>query len=382
MIYFDNAATTFPKPVGVIEEVKRCMQSYCGNAGRGAHKLSLRAAQKIFECRGLLSELFGANDADRVFFTPNATYGINAVIKGLLHEGDHVVISDLEHNAVYRPIWKLANEGKIEYDIFKTYVGDERESATRICASIARLLRPNTRMVISTHASNICSVVLPIKEIGAFCHRHGLMFVVDAAQSAGHEAIDIADMNIDALCLPGHKGLYGPQGSGAVILGKNISLCTLIEGGNGIDSMTPEMSTQAPERYEAGTASTPCIAGLYEGACTVKRIGVDSIFENERKVCHRIYEMLGNTKGVTLYMPQYVGSIALFNIDGISSEQTAAMLDAAGICVRGGYHCAALAHNTLGTQDIGAVRASFGMFNRISEADIFYRAVRDIVGSA
>ena len=381
MIYFDNAATTFPKPAVVVEEIKKCMQSYGGNAGRGAHSLSLKAAEKVFECRSLIAELFGAEDADRVFFTPNTTYGINAVLKRLLHDGDHVIISDMEHNAVLRPVWKMANEGRIEYDVFKTYTGDARQSPVRICASIAKLLRPNTRLVFCTHASNICSEILPIKEIGAFCHKYGVLFAVDAAQSAGHEEINIADMNIDALCVPGHKGLYGPQGSGAVVLGRGITLDTLIEGGNGIDSMMPEMPSQAPERYEAGTVATPSIAGLCEGIKAVKRYGIGNIADNERRMCGRICDILCNTKGVSVYLPQYTGSIVLFNVNGLPSEKTAALLDGKGICVRGGYHCAALAHKTLGTDDGGAVRASLGMFNRLPEADLFCKAVREIVSS-
>ena len=242
MIYLDNAATTFPKPSSVTDEVIKCMTTYCGNPGRSGHTLSLAAAKKVFECRELAANMFGAADTDRVFFTPNTTYGINAVIKGLLRNGDHVIISDMEHNAVLRPIHKLANEGVIEYDVFKTLTGEARQSPIRICANIAKLVKNNTKMVICTHSSNICSVVFPIKEIGDFCHRHGILFVIDGAQSAGLLDINVEDMNIDALCLPGHKGLYGPQGSGIVILGKTTTLNTLVEGGNGIDSLSPEMS--------------------------------------------------------------------------------------------------------------------------------------------
>lgn len=376
MIYLDNAATTFPKPVSVIDEVRRCMQSYCGNAGRGAHALSLAAANKIFECREALADTFGACDTDRVFFTPNTTYGINAVIKGSLKDGDHVIISDMEHNSVWRPIRKLAEQGRITYDVFNTLTKDSERSAERICANILRLMRSNTKLVFCTHASNICSAVMPVAEIGALCRKKGVLFAVDGAQSAGHEHINIEKMNIDALCIPGHKGLYGPQGSGAVILGKGIELDSLIEGGNGIDSLEWQMSFQAPERYEAGTLATPAIAGLCEGIREVKKKGIDYIADKEKKLCLELCEMLGNVNGVTLYAPQYLGSIALFNIDGVPSERVTSYLDGDGVCARGGYHCAALAHKTLGTLDGGAVRLSTGMYTKRSDIDSLYKIIK------
>lgn len=373
MIYLDNAATTFPKPACVANEVTKCICTYCGNPGRSGHILSVMAAQKVFECRELAAETFGAFGADRVFFTYNTTHGINAVLKGLLKEGDHVIISDLEHNAVWRPIHKMAAEGKITYDVFKTLTCCPRKSPTLICANIARLVRPNTRLVFCTHASNICSATLPIKEIGAFCRRHGILFAVDGAQSAGHLDINVEEMMIDALCLPGHKGLYGPQGSGIVVLGKDISLDTLTEGGNGIASLSPEMPAAAPERYEAGTMSTPCIAGLCAGIKKVREYGTENIAQAEGRLCKRLCNMLGNTKGITLYAPEYTGATVLFNLDAVPSEETAAELDKRGICVRGGYHCAGLAHKALGTPDGGAVRVSFGIFNRPAEVEKFYQ---------
>lgn len=382
MIYFDNAATTFPKPLRVVDEVRRCMTVYGGNPGRGAHSLSLMAARKVFECRSALADFFGAADTDRVFFTLNATHGINTVIKGVLKKGDHVIISDMEHNAVFRPIHKLAVEGIIEYDVFKTLACDERQNPLRICANIAKLLRPNTKMVFCTHTSNICSMMLPIREIAAFCHKHGLLFCVDAAQSAGHIPINMSQMDIDALCIPGHKGLYGPQGSGAVILGKEITLDTLTEGGNGIDSLMPDMSLQAPERYEAGTVSTPAIAGLCEGIKAVRALGVDNISGEEKRIAKQLCELIGNTKGATVYAPGYEGGIVLFNVREIPSEKLASLLDKYGVCARGGYHCAALAHKTLGVGDGGAVRLSLGMFNRSQEVDAFGRALTNAIKDA
>jgi len=375
MIYLDNAATTFPKPQSVIDETCRCMREYGGNPGRGAHSLSLAAAGKVFECREELCALFDASDTDRVFFTPNTTYGINFVLKGLLRKGDHVLISDMEHNAVWRPIERLAEQGVIEYDVFKTYAKSPHSSSWRICADIERHIKPNTRMVVCTHASNICSFVMPVREIGVLCKKRGILLVTDGAQGAGHEHISMRDMNISALCVPGHKGLYGPQGSGAVILGEGITLDTLVEGGNGVASMSPQMPLQSPERYEAGTLSTPAIAGLCEGVRTVKSRGIDEIVYGERQMSRRIREMLGNMKDTELYAPEHIGSIILFNFKGIPSETAATELDRQGVCVRGGFHCAALAHNTLETPSGGAVRISLGMYNRQEEIAALQKAL-------
>ncbi len=378
MIYLDNAATTYPKPAEVINGVKRCMLVYGGNPGRGGHALSAGAAARVFEGRCAVSEMFGVSDPAQVFFTLNTTYGLNAVIKGLLCKGDHVLISDMEHNAVYRPIYKMAKEGFIEYDIFPTFAASGEDSTPKILAAIDALIKKNTRMLVCTHCSNICSFSLPIAEIGALCHQKGVLFVVDGAQSAGHKHIDVPSMHIDALCLPGHKGLYGPQGTGIVVLGENVALGTLIEGGNGVESLSPEMSILAPERYEAGTVATPCICGLYEGIRAVRQRGVESIAYAESKLCARLCQMLGNIKGVNLYAPHCTGSVVLFDVDGMPSEAVAEQLNSKGICVRAGFHCAALAHMTLGTPSGGAVRASFGMFNTAAEVERLAKEVEKL----
>ena len=378
MIYLDNAATSYPKPRQVSDEVRRCLTQYGGNPGRGAHYLSLAAAEKVYECRSLAASMFEAPSPDRVVFTLNTTHALNTIIKGLLRRGDHVLISDLEHNAVYRPIWRLANDGIITYDVFPSMVGEENRSAARICAAIARRLRPETRMVVCTHASNLCSATMPIAEIGRFCHRHGLLFVVDGAQSAGHLPLSLREDSIDALCLPGHKGLLGPQGCGMAILGEGILPESLIEGGNGVDSLEGGMPDYPPERYESGTLPTPAIAGLCEGMRIVSERGIPAISEYERSVFRRARELLGNMPGVTLYVPEYEGSVLLFNLDGVDSEHTAGALNRLGICVRGGYHCAALAHKTLKTPAGGAVRASFGIYNHPSHAEALATALRRI----
>lgn len=382
MIYLDNAATSFPKPREVIEEVRRAMTRYGGNPGRGSHEPARQAAEKVFACRSLAAELFGVEDPARVFFTMNTTHGLNTVIKGTLRKGDHVLISDLEHNAVWRPIHRLAVEGKITYDIFPTLTGEARQNPTRICAAIARLCRPETRMLIATAASNLCSATLPIAEIGAFCHRHGIFFVVDGAQAAGHIPIAVDSLALDALCVPGHKGLLGPTGCGMVILGQDFLPEPLTEGGNGVDSLEGDMSETLPERYEAGTLPVAAIAGLCEGLRWISHTGIEAIAEYERSLYRRAREIVGNISGYDIYAPDYEGATLLFNRRGMPSEHLAAALNEKGICTRAGYHCSALGHRTLGTPEGGAVRVSVGPFNTLSQIEALGLALREIVMEA
>ena len=376
LIYLDNAATSFPKPLSVSDSVRDFMLFCGGNAGRGSHVLSLEAARIVYDCRVKLAEFFDAESEERVCFTMNTTQALNFCIKGLLKKGDHVLISDIEHNAVYRPIYKLASDGFIEYDVFSSMATDPKRSATEICAGIAKLVRKETKMVVCTGASNICSVTMPLAQIGAFCRRRGILFVVDGAQCAGHYGISVREMRIDALCVPAHKGLLGPQGCGAIIFGSDILADTVIEGGNGVASLEGDMGESMPERYEAGTLPTPAIAGFSEGISHVRRLGLDRIKYHEERLFLYARERLGNIDGVSICCPAHEGPVLLFNVDGHGSEEIARMLSEQGICVRGGYHCAALGHKTLGTLDTGGVRASFGVFNSSADIDALCRAVK------
>lgn len=338
----------------------------------------MASAQIIYECRERLSEFLGLNAPENIIFTLNTTYALNLFIKGFLHKGDHVLISDLEHNSVLRPIDAMARAGIIEYDVFPSLCLDPRCSPTRICAGIAKRLRPNTRLVLCTHASNICSYHFPLAEIGAFCHKNGIIFAVDAAQSAGHLPIHMENMNVDALCAPAHKGLYGMQGCGFLALSPKLSLETLIEGGNGMHSLESIMTTEPPERFEAGTLPTPSIAALCRGVEHIKTIGLDSIASHEQMLFRRLLATLTETKGFSVYAPEHTGGVLLFNLDGISSETVAGELGKQGICVRGGFHCSALGHKTLGTPESGAVRVSFGIFNTMRDVELLYTALREI----
>jgi len=368
-IYFDNAATTFPKPASVVNAVSRVIRESCGNPGRGSHRLAREAANILYNCREEIAGLIGLSDPTRVCFSHNTTEALNTAVKGFLRPGDHVLISDLEHNSVWRPIVALSESRGVSYDVFSS-AAVQRPGNTE--HELSSHLKPETRAVICTHASNICSRTLPLREIGAFCKKHRLLFIVDGAQSVGHLPIDMEQMQITALCAPGHKGLYGPQGSGFLALSASLSEdelpAPLTEGGSGYQSLLPEMPALPPERYEAGTAATPAIAGLSMGIRFVKRIGIESIAEKEDALFRLAKEYLSNMRGVRVYAPEAVGSVLSFSANGRPAEEIADLLDSDGICVRAGFHCAALAHKALGTpKESGTVRLGFGYFNTPDE---------------
>ena len=368
IVYLDNAATTFPKPRGVLDAAFDCMQNYCGNAGRGSHPLALKSAETAYSAREAVASLFHASP-ENVIFTLNTTQALNLAIKGILTRGGHVLISDMEHNSTLRPLAKLAGERRISYDVFPTHKNGLPLPTREIISGIIKRLRPNTRLVCAIHTSNICSYSLPIKEIGQLCRRHGLLFLVDAAQGAGHADISLEGDNIDLLCLPGHKGLYAPQGVGILVLRDSLTLETLIEGGNGVNSLDSSMGMTSPERYEGGTLCTPSIAGLCEGVKFIREIGIDRIVAHERALWRRAYVSLCKIDGIEFYGDTCAGSILLFNLKGVPSDELGAHLAERGFCLRTGYHCSPLAHKTLGTPEGGAVRMSFSVFNTEGEVD-------------
>ncbi len=376
--YLDNAATSFPKPPAVTREVARCLAEYCGNAGRGAHKMSLFAANKVYECRELLCSLINAPSPESIAFVPSCTYGLNLIIKGLLRRGDHVLISDMEHNAVWRPMERMAREGLITYDVFSA-LSLPRRSEAELLFGIERLLKRNTRLLICNHQSNICSYALPVRKIGELCKKYHVLFALDVAQSIGHYNIDMQKMNIGFLSAPAHKGLYGIQGAGFVAINSAEMLETLIEGGNGIDSLLSAMPKLSPERYEVGTLPLPAIAGLSEGVKFIKSIGIDTARDHERALFCRVRDGLLNMGGATVHLPDFEGNTLSFNLNSHSPEAVCAALDEANICVRGGFHCTALAHRSLKTDQTGTVRVSFGIFNTPNDVDKLLSAIKKLV---
>lgn len=375
--YLDNAATSFPKPPGVAREMRRCIDYYCGNAGRGSHKLSLLAAKKIYECREEICSLINAPEPESIVFVPSCTYGLNLIIKGILNHGDHVLISDMEHNSVWRPVNRLSNEGKITFDTFSA-LSNPQKKEENILNEIKNKLRKNTRLVICAHQSNICSFSLPISKIGELCKKYNVLFAVDVAQSIGHYNIDMQKMNINYLSAPGHKGLYGPQGSAFVAINSKNALLPLVEGGNGIYSLESKMPNFLPERHEAGTLPLPSIVGLLEGVKEIKSRGIEEINRHERELFAHLRDNLLNIRDVTVYAPEYNGNTLSFNIKDIPAERVCAILDKENICVRSGFHCSALGHTSLGTKDSGTVRASFGIYNTKNDVDKLIYAISKI----
>lgn len=374
-IYFDNAATTFPKPECVYRRADSFARNFAGNPGRGAHFYSVRSSEEIFLARKALAELFSANP-ENISFTMNTTYALNMAVKSSVCEEGHVVISNMEHNSVLRPTAAVCAEKRASYSIFEVS-DDENETLENLKRSISE----KTCAVICTHMSNIVPVTLPIGAIGAFCREKNIRFIVDGAQSAGLLPINMKTDNIDILCIPGHKGLYGFQGVGALLFGEEMSpaLRTLIEGGSGSDSIPLEMPNYFPDRFEAGTLPAPAVSSLGEGARWVASQGTEKLFEHDRKICEYIIENTKKYGNILNVYNKRAGHAFLFNIGSMPASQTSALYDKYGICLRAGLHCAPLAHRTVKTFPYGAVRASFGAFNTLNEAKYFCEVTERII---
>ncbi|MBR6548356.1 MAG: aminotransferase class V-fold PLP-dependent enzyme [Clostridia bacterium] len=362
MVYFDNAATTSPKPEVVREAVAYALKNLSANPGRSGHDLSLAASQMVYECRVALSKMFGFSSPERVVFTLNCTHAINMVIKGLSLNNCKIVTSSLEHNAVMRPLEKLKKQG-CTIAVAEVFM-DDPEATVR---SFAGLIDDHTKLVICTHVSNVCGAILPIEQIGRLCRERGVLFAVDGAQSAGVLPIDMEKMNIDFLCIPGHKGLYGPMGTGVLFCGKDIPN-TLTEGGTGNRSVSLIQPDEYPERMESGTVNLPGIAGLKAGIGFVNQKTIPHIHGYEMGLIQAAYRGLKNIRGVTLYTPypqaDLYAPVLCFNIGTYHSAEAAELLNQAGFALRAGLHCAPAAHRRLGTISYGAVRMSPSIFNR------------------
>jgi cysteine desulfurase family protein len=379
MIYLDNAATTFPKPERVYAAHDKAFRECAGNHGRGSHALAAAASRCIEETRFLLAKLINAPCPAAVSFTYNATGALNLALKGALKSGDHVVTCSFEHNAVARPLEALKGRG-----VSVTKVAPRLDGEGVHIDDVTSAFRQNTKLAVFTHISNVTGAENPVAEIGLLCRERGALFLVDAAQSAGCRAVDVHAMNIDLLAFPGHKGLFGPQGTGALYARRGIVLDTLIEGGTGIFSENLEMPRQTPARYESGTQNAPGIAALGEGLKFIFETGIDVIAAHEAALASRLIEGVLRVKGARVFGPPAGGarsSVVSFTLDGASPQHIDAVLSSVfGIAVRSGLHCAPDAHRSIGTlQSGGTVRASCGFFNTRNDVDALIEAVRDIV---
>lgn len=380
VIYLDNAASSWPKPPGVKEAMAEAIDDYAANPGRGGHALAMRASKTIFRTRMQVSRLFGIKNPNDLFFYLNATQALNQAIKGFLQPGDHVISSSIEHNSVRRPLEFLRRTKQVEV----TYV-EPREDGLFDAEDFKAAIRPETRLIALSHASNLTGLILPIAAIGEVAKEEEVVFLVDASQTAGILPIDVEQMNIDMLAFPGHKGLYGPQGTGGLYVRSDIELEPLIHGGTGSQSEAIEQPTTRPDRYESGTANTVGLAGLLAGVSFVLETGVDKIHEHELRLARQTIHAMQRIQGVELYGPSAevdrVGVVA-FNIDGVDASEVSYILDQQyGIATRAGYHCTPLGHQTAGTADRGAVRVSFGYFNTEEDVKSLITAVEEIAAA-
>lgn len=378
MIYLDNAATTLYKPDTVAKAVIEAIES-AGNASRGAHENSLMASRVVYNTRVKLAQLFHCKKPENVAFTANATESLNIAINGIFQKGDHVITTAVEHNSVLRPLYRLEDAGIISLDIVPT------DDLGRVSyEAFEDLLRPETRAIVCTHASNLTGNVLDIERIGKLAHDNGILLVVDASQSAGVIPIDMEKMNIDILCFTGHKGLYGPQGTGGICVRDGITIRPWKVGGTGVFSYNRTQPEEMPTCLEAGTLNSHGIAGLGAALDFIIETGVEVIHERELFLAKRFYDGIRDVEGVKIYGDfssdnrTAIVSINLHDWDSaITSDELA---ENYGIATRPGAHCAPLMHKSLGTVDQGAVRFSFSWFNTEEEVDAAILAVKELVG--
>ena len=362
MIYLDNAATSWPKPESVYLAVDQALRQYGGNSGRGSHSMSLAAGELIYEARMLCAKLFHAARPECICFTSNTTEALNLAIKGILKPGDHVITSSMEHNSVSRPLKKLEDRNVETTKVFTS------PSTGIDLNALEKAFRKNTRLVVCNHISNVTGTINPIKEIGELCRKNDVLFLLDAAQSAGLTEIDVKEDNIDLLAFPGHKGLLGPQGTGGLYIRDGLILDTLKEGGTGTQSELYDQPEQKPERYESGTLNLPGLAGLGAGLKYIIKEGLENIERKEAKLTNQLLDGLSQIDGIKIYGPaagKPRGSIVSITLEHIDTTEASIMLDSAfQIAVRAGLHCARDAHDILGTIDQGGVlRISPNYFN-------------------
>ena len=378
MIYLDNAATTLKKPDAVIDAVVNAMQTL-GNSARGVHGRALSAARTIYDTREKVAKLFGCTEPSHVAFTLNATGALNLALFGLFSAGDHIIATDLEHNSVLRPLYRLQKEQGLEIDFVSA-----DESGNIDYANFEKLIKPSTKAIVTTHASNLTGNVLDISEIGRIAKAHGLIYIVDASQTAGSFHIDMQNQNIDVLCFTGHKGLMGPQGTGGICVGKGIQIRPFKVGGTGVFSYAEAQPESYPEALEAGTLNGHGLAGLSAAIDFITQTGIDHIHHHEIQLMKRFYEGVSPMPGVTIY-GDFSGDrapIVSLNIGKYDSSEVAdALSQDFGIATRAGAHCAPRMHHALGTETQGAVRFSFGWFNTEAEIDTAIAAVKELAES-
>lgn len=375
MIYFDNAATTVQKPRRVSEAVAEAMCSL-GNAGRGVHEATLGASRVIFDTRKKLADFFHAESPKQIVFTMNSTESLNIAIKGILQSGDHVVTTELEHNSVLRPLYEMEKKG-----VELTFIRSDKKGRINL-QDFEREIRGNTKAIICTHGSNLTGNLVDIGKIGEIARRYGVLFCVDASQTAGVFPIDVQEMKIDILCFTGHKSLLGPQGTGGMYVREGVDVRPLLSGGSGVQTYSREHPAQMPTALEAGTLNGHGIAGLNAAIGYIQETGMDIIRDREQVLMKRFYEGVKEIPGVKIYGDFTADCrcpiVALNLGDYDSSEVSDELFMSYGIATRPGAHCAPLMHQALGTVEQGAVRFSFSHYNTEEEVDAAVAALREL----
>ncbi|MBQ7400363.1 MAG: aminotransferase class V-fold PLP-dependent enzyme [Clostridia bacterium] len=372
LIYLDNAATSYPKPKNVINAVNESLFR-CGNPGRSGHELSLYSAKAVYSCREAICSFFNFNHPENVVFTYNTTYALNMAIKGLINDKDEIIISNLEHNSVLRPIAELEKSGRgISYKTFDALGNDDA-----VIQNFEKAISDKTRLCVITMCSNVTGKILPFAKIGEICKKKRIKLIFDAAQCAGFIPIDLSSLYFSAVCFAGHKSLCGIMGTGFCVFAPDIVPKSIIQGGNGVESISPLQTGLLPERLESGTVGVPGIIALYEGIRHIQSVGLDEISEKCSRLEARLTSALMQIENVNVYArAKNKVSTVLFNINGAASEDTAAFLSSKNICVRAGLHCSPLAHKALGTIDMGAVRASISHFNTGEDIDALTQEIQ------
>ncbi|MEN6350265.1 MAG: aminotransferase class V-fold PLP-dependent enzyme [Syntrophomonas sp.] len=376
IIYMDNAATSFPKPEPVYTAVDHFNRYLGGNPGRGSSQHNIKSSSILLEAREVLARLFNINDSSNIAFTANITEALNLGLKGLLKQGDHVITTSMEHNAVARPLYKLEQQG-VEWTTVKCSSDGSLDPS-----QIEQAIRPNTRVICMLHASNLTGTILPIRECGQIARKHGIAFMVDSAQTAGILDLDVIEDKIDILTFTGHKGLLGPQGTGGIYVSPGLEIEPLKEGGTGSLSEYLEHPEFMPDRLESGTPNTPGIAGLLAGVNYVLDIGTETIRKHEQEITGNLIEGLLGIGKVRIHGPRNAArqtAVIAFNIDGMDCGDLSMSLDYDfGIITRSGLHCAPLAHSTIGTMESGACRLSPGFFTSHEDIEKVIKAVYNI----
>ncbi|MBQ3265104.1 MAG: aminotransferase class V-fold PLP-dependent enzyme [Ruminococcus sp.] len=375
MIYLDNASTTLIKPEAVGSAILTAMQTL-GNTARGAHGYSIDAASAVYEAREKIARFFNCKRADHVVFTSNVTQALNMTIYGVLSSSDHVISTDLEHNSVLRPLYRLQDERGVEVD----FVPADKKGCLDY-RDFERMIKPNTKAIVCTHASNLTGNMTDMRRISEISRKNNILLIVDAAQTAGSKKIDMQELGIDILCFTGHKGLMGPQGTGGMCIGEGVKIRPLIVGGTGVQTYSRAQPERLPTLLEAGTLNGHGIAGLSAALDFINETGLDCIENKETFLTERFYNGIKNIDRVTVYgdLSREHTAIVALNIGDLDSGEVADILfEQYDIAVRAGAHCAPRLHRALGTKEQGAVRFSFSYFNSIEEIDKAIFAVKEI----